>query len=65
MDRKKQSKGVRSICFDGQDYTADEIEFIKAMEAYKRRTKRKFPTFTEVLAVAKSLGYRKGKTDAP
>ncbi len=47
----------------GSDYTPDEVEFIKAMELYMKDNKRRFPTFTEVLAVAYSLGYR--KTEPP
>ncbi len=45
----------------GADYTDDETEFILAMEEFMTRNRRRFPTFTEVLAVAKSLGYRKVK----
>jgi hypothetical protein len=43
----------------GADLTADEVEFGAAMEAYKRRWGRPFPSWSEVLAVVKSLGYRK------
>lgn len=43
----------------GADYGADEVEFIKAMERWMRETGKRYPTFTEVLAVAKSLGWRK------
>lgn len=39
-------------------YDADEAEFLKAMELYQRKNSRKFPTFIEVLDVAKALGYR-------
>ncbi len=46
---------------DGSEYTEDEVEIIKAMESYIRRTGHKFPKFTEVLAVARALGYRKGQ----
>ncbi len=42
-----------------RDYTADEIEFMKAMDEYKRRSGRQFPTWSEVLEVLRSLGYRK------
>ena len=42
-----------------RDYTADEIEFMKAMDDYKRRSGRQFPTWSEVLEVLRSLGYRK------
>lgn len=41
------------------DYTDEEREFILAMERYKRERKRPFPSFTEVLAVARALGYRR------
>ena len=39
-------------------YTADEVEFMLAMERLKRRLCRE-PTCRDVLAVARSLGYRK------
>lgn len=40
-----------------RDYTADEMEFMQALEHYKRRTGRMFPTCSEVLEVVRSLGY--------
>jgi hypothetical protein len=40
-----------------RDYTDDEIEFMKAMDDYKRRSGRQFPTWSEVLEVVRSLGY--------
>lgn len=55
MQRKKLPN---SAYFDGSDYTSDEAEFIRAMGEYVR-TRNKRPTFAEVLAIAKSLGYRK------
>ena len=42
-----------------RDYTSDEIEFMGAMDTYKRRNGRMFPTCSEVLEVVKSLGYVK------
>jgi hypothetical protein len=42
-----------------RDYTDDEIEFMKAMDMYKRANRRPFPTWSEVLEVLRSLGYRK------
>lgn len=42
-----------------RDYTPDEIEFMRAMDEYKRRAGRQFPTWSEVLEVLKSLGYRR------
>ena len=42
-----------------RDYTVDEVEFMTAMDEYKRRNGRMFPTCSEVLEVIKSLGYEK------
>lgn len=40
-----------------RDYSADEMEFMRALESYKRSTGRLFPTCSEVLEVVRSLGY--------
>jgi hypothetical protein len=40
-----------------RDYGADEIEFMQALERYKRTSGRMFPTCSEVLEVVRSLGY--------
>lgn len=37
----------------------DEMEFINAINAYKQRYARPFPTWSEVLHVLRALGYRK------
>ncbi len=42
-----------------RDYTAEEIEFMRAMDEYKRKAGRQFPTWSEVLEVLKSLGYKR------
>ena len=42
-----------------RDYSGDEIEFMKAMDDYKRDSGRMFPTCSEVLEVIRSLGYLK------
>lgn len=42
-----------------RDYKPDEIEFMRAMDDYKRRSGRQFPTWSEVLEVLRDLGYRK------
>jgi hypothetical protein len=46
-----------------RDYTHEEVEFMHALDAYKRASGRMFPTCSEVLEVLKSLGYQ--KTGAP
>jgi hypothetical protein len=42
-----------------RDYNNEEIEFMKAMDQYKRDNRRPFPTWSEVLEVLRALGYRK------
>lgn len=42
-----------------RDYSGDEIEFMKAMDEYKRKSGRMFPTWSEVLEVVRGLGYSK------
>jgi hypothetical protein len=40
-----------------RDYSGDEIEFMQALDAYKRRSGRMFPTCSEILEVIRDLGY--------
>ena len=42
-----------------RDYSADEIEFMQAMDAYKRANGRMFPTCSEILEVIRELGYQR------
>ncbi|WP_339730034.1 hypothetical protein [uncultured Gimesia sp.] len=42
-----------------RDYSDHEVDFMKAMDDYKRRSGRQFPTWSEVLEVLHSMGYRK------
>ena len=48
-----------------RDYTGEEIEFMQAMDAYKRSSGRMFPTCSEVLEVIRALGYEKQCSDSP
>jgi len=41
------------------DLTLDEIEFVRAIDRYKQKFNRPFPTWSEVLAIVKELGYTK------
>src|SRR5690349_3855432 len=60
-DRRNQGERRRQIdpttC--ERDYTDDEIQFMRAMDQYKRDNRRPFPTWSEVLEVLRALGYRK------
>ena len=42
-----------------RDYTDAEVEFMHALDQYKRTSGRMFPTCSEVLEVLLSLGYEK------
>ena len=57
--RKPQGIGERYV---GSTFADDEVEFLKAMELFKRS--RPFPTRSEVLRVLVGLGYRKVETPA-
>lgn len=42
-----------------RDYSDEEVEFMRAMDEYKRQSGRMFPTCSEVLEVLRGLGYEK------
>jgi hypothetical protein len=42
-----------------REYAAEELEFMQALDLYKRSSGRMFPTCSEILEVVKSLGYRR------
>lgn len=50
-----------------RDYSEEEIEFMRAMDEYKRKSGRMFPTWSEVLEVVRGLGYVRptSTTEAP
>jgi hypothetical protein len=47
-----------------RDYSSEEVEFMSALDDYKRRSGRMFPTCSEILEVIKGLGYEK-RADVP
>ncbi len=47
-----------------RDYTPQEIEFMNAMDRYRRDSGRPFPTWSEVLEVVRSIGYQKVEKSA-
>ena len=61
MERRKKVSRRRQIdpttC--ERDYTDQEVEFMNALDEYKRKSGRMFPTCSEVLEVINSLGYVK------
>lgn len=70
LHTRTERKFTRRVRFGVSDdgsmpYTADELEFMLAMERYKTEQRRPFPAWSEVLAVVRELGYRKGTADQP
>ncbi len=45
--------------FPGSELTGDVLEFIRAMHAYQTRYRRRYPSWSEVLYVLRTLGYAK------
>jgi hypothetical protein len=67
---KKRTKTQRRRQIDPttceRDYSGDEVEFMQAMDAYKRKSGRMFPTCSEILEVIRDLGYsRPDRTPDP
>lgn len=55
--RKKQRRRHIDPTTCERDYSNPEIEFMRAMDDYKRDAGRMFPTCSEVLEVIRALGY--------
>jgi hypothetical protein len=56
--KKERRRRIDPTTFEKQ-YTPDELEFMTAMQRFKVLTGKAFPTYSEVLTVARSIGYRK------
>ena len=54
----RRRSDVRKAAEEGE-MTAEQFEFVMAIETYKKVNKKMFPTWTEVLEVISQLGYRK------
>ena len=62
--RKKRTRGLCEVAI-GSTYTQNELDFLKAVDAYKRNHGRAFPSWSEILAILISLGYRKVAEPTP
>jgi hypothetical protein len=62
LDRRRgpgrRRSDERKSAEEGQ-MSDEQFEFLLAIDEYKRKNVRPFPTWTEVLEVIKALGYRK------
>lgn len=55
--RKQQRRRQIDPTTCEREYTDQEIQFMQAMDAYKRTAGRMFPTCSEILEVIRGLGY--------
>ncbi len=62
LDRRRgpgrRRSDVRRSAEEGE-MTAEQFEFLMAVDEYKRANNRPFPSWTEVLDIIHALGYRK------
>ena len=56
-DRRQGPRRKRSM--NQYDLEADTLEFINAINRFKDRSGRPFPTWSEVLGILRELGYEK------
>lgn len=57
-DRRKASRRKRRGP-NVYDLDEEEMEFVRAIQSFKEKTGRPFPTWSEVLGILRELGYRK------
>ncbi len=49
---------------EGEAQSAELLEFVTAIDEFKRKNQRPFPSWSEVLTVLRSLGWSKGRKSA-
>jgi hypothetical protein len=63
LAKRRLRKGSHATFFGelntGETYTAEEIEYLKAVDAWKKLHRVRFPSNIDLLNIAKSLGYRR------
>ena len=57
VERRKRRRQIDPTTCE-RDYKDAEIEFMQAMDDYKRQSGRMFPTCSEILEVLMKIGYR-------
>lgn len=56
---RPRAERVRTPFGEELEYSAEELEFLRAVDAYRAKNGRTFTTLRELLAVLRALGYRK------
>ena len=62
--RKDDEEAEKSVSMRPDEMPPDVLEFITAMDHYKRVHQRPFPNWSEVLEVVKGLGYVRERKSA-
>lgn len=57
--------GLHNPATSNPSYRKEEEEFIMAVDAYKRKTGRQFPTLRELFRIMENLGYTRGRPSVP
>ena len=57
VERRKRRRQIDPTTCE-REYTDAEVQFMHAMDEYKRSSGRMFPTCSEILEVISKLGYR-------
>ena len=61
VERRKRRRQIDPTTCE-REYTDSEVQFMHAMDEYKRASGRMFPTCSEILEVLARLGYRQIET---
>jgi hypothetical protein len=54
-----QRTHTRARQHDGSGYTPEELEALRAVDQWKRANRKHWPALTEIMAILRSLGWRK------
>jgi hypothetical protein len=57
--RRAEDRKAFEERIENGELTLEEVEFIRAIDRYKRKYSRPFPTWSEILLIVKELGYTK------
>jgi len=57
--RREEDRKAFEERIENGELTLEEVEFVRAIDRYKRKYDRPFPSWSEVLLVIKQLGYTK------
>jgi len=59
MRREKQPPATRARRGRAEEIDQEVLEFIQAIDEFKRKQNKPFPSWSDILRILKELGYRK------